>query len=294
METDMKTNKQVAQDLYRYFGEGNIPAILELLTDDIKWTCPGPNDILPYARVYNGKKEVTEFFKLINDNKEFPKFEPREFIADGNKVVALGYWDAKSRKTGKPYSGEWAMAFYFIDGKVKEHREYYDTYGEAMASKGSTAGGSASMELDTIAESFFYAVENKDFTKVERLLADNFKITGVSPEPLGAKEMLGVLRAYTTGMPDFKFNYKIGSVSQSIVETKVKITGTHTKEMPGPIPGVHNIPATNKKINMPEEKVKFTIRENKIESLKIETSPDGGIPGLLKRLGVEIPTEVHH
>lgn len=135
MATDAKTNTQTAQTLYQLFGEGNVTSILELLTSDIKWTCPGPKEILPYARVYKGKNEVGEFFKLISENKEFPKFEPREFIAEGNKVVALGYWEAKSRKTGKPYSGEWAMAFYFREGKIYEHREYYDTYGEAIASQ---------------------------------------------------------------------------------------------------------------------------------------------------------------
>ena len=136
METAVMTNKEIAQALYGYFGEGNIPAILDSLTDDIKWTCPGPTEILPYARVYKGKQQVGEFFRLINENKEFPKFEPREFIAEGNKVVCLGYWDAKSKKTGKPYSGHWAMAFYFRDGLICEHREYYDTYVEANASKG--------------------------------------------------------------------------------------------------------------------------------------------------------------
>lgn len=150
------------------------------------------------------------------------------------------------------------------------------------------------MELNMIVESFFNAVENKDFTIVESLLTNNFRITGVSPEPLGVKEMIGALRAYTTGMPDFRFNYKIGSVSKNIVESKIKITGTHLNEMPGPIPGIPNIPATNKRINMPEEKVIFTIKDNKIESLNIETTPDGGIIGVLKRLGVEIPTEVRH
>ncbi len=33
-----RTNTQVVQALYTYFGEGNLPAILDLLTDDIKWT----------------------------------------------------------------------------------------------------------------------------------------------------------------------------------------------------------------------------------------------------------------
>ena len=130
------TNAQIAQSLYDLFGQGNMDAILELLTDDIKWTCPGPTAILPYAQVYNGKNGVANFFKLIYENKDFPKFEINEYISEGDKVVALGYWDAKSKKTGNPYSGNWAMVFYFRDGKICEHKEYYDSYGEAMASKG--------------------------------------------------------------------------------------------------------------------------------------------------------------
>jgi hypothetical protein len=129
-----------------------------------------------------------------------------------------------------------------------------------------------------IIEKFFDSIENEDFSEVESLLANNFRITGVSSEPLGAKEMIGVLRSYTKGMPDFRFNYKIGSISKNIVESKVKISGTHLNEMPSPMPGVNNIPATNKRINMPEEKLRFTFKDNKIESLNIQTTPDGGIP----------------
>jgi uncharacterized protein len=136
METATMTNKDTAQALYDYFGEGNVHAILDLLTEDIKWTCPGPTDILPYAQVYHGKKGVAKFFELIYANKDFPSFKIHEYISEGDKVVALGHWDAKSKKTGNPYSGEWAMVFYFRDGKLCEHREYYYSYSEAMASKG--------------------------------------------------------------------------------------------------------------------------------------------------------------
>lgn len=136
METAVMTNKDIAQAVYNYFGEGNVPAILDLVTDDIKWTCPGPTEILPYAQVYNGKQGVADFFRLIYENKDFPSFEVKALIGEGDKVVALGHWDAKSKKTGNPYSGDWAMVFYFRDGKLCEHKEYYDSYGEAMASKG--------------------------------------------------------------------------------------------------------------------------------------------------------------
>ena len=150
------------------------------------------------------------------------------------------------------------------------------------------------MEQNKIVESFFNAIEKNDFTTAESYLSSNFKATGVGPDPLGAKEFLGAHRAFNKGMPDFKFNYKIGNVKNNIVETKVKLTGTHFKDMPAPAPGFPNIPATNKTVRMPEERVTFTIKDNKIEKLLLESVPGGGLPGLLKQLGVEIPKEVHH
>jgi hypothetical protein len=150
------------------------------------------------------------------------------------------------------------------------------------------------MEQVKIVESLFNAIEKNDFTAAESYLSSNFKVTGVGPEPLGAKEFLGVHRAFNTGMPDFKFNYKIGDVKGNIVETKVKLSGTHFKDMPAPIPGLQTITATNKTVRMPEERVTFTIKNNKVEKLHVESVPGGGLPGVLKQLGVELPKEVHH
>jgi hypothetical protein len=150
------------------------------------------------------------------------------------------------------------------------------------------------MEQNKIVENFLNAIEKNDFTSAESYLSNNFKVTGVGTDPLGAKEFLGVHKAFNKGMPDFKFNYKIINVKDNIVETKVKLTGTHFKDMPSPAPGFPIIPATNKTLRMPEEKVTCTIRDNKIESLHLDAVPGGGLPGVLKQLGVEIPKEVHH
>jgi hypothetical protein len=149
------------------------------------------------------------------------------------------------------------------------------------------------MENEKIVEEYFTAIEKNDFAKAESYATKDLKVTGVGPEPLSLQQFLGVHKAFNKGMPDFRFNYKIGSVSQNIVETKVKLSGTHTKEMPAPIPGLHNIPATNKSLRMPEEKVRFTFKDNKISGIVLEKVPGGGLPGLLKQLGVEIPMETH-
>jgi hypothetical protein len=149
------------------------------------------------------------------------------------------------------------------------------------------------MENAKIVEEVFSGMERNDFIKAESYASKDMSVTGVAPVPLGANEFFGTMKALVAGIPDWKFNYKIGRESNNIIETKVKITGTHTREMPSPLPGVKNIAPTNRTIRMPEEKVTFTFNNNKIISVNVEKVEGSGVPGLLKQLGVEVPTEVH-
>ena len=149
------------------------------------------------------------------------------------------------------------------------------------------------MENSKIVEEIFSGMERNDFTKAESYASKDMKVTGPAPVPLGANEFFGTMKALVKGIPDWKFNYKIGSESKNIVETKVKITGTHTREIPSPLPGVKNVAPTNKTVRMPEEKVTFTFSNNKVTNINVEKVQGSGVPGLLKQLGVEVPAEVH-
>ena len=149
------------------------------------------------------------------------------------------------------------------------------------------------MENAKIVEEVFSGMERNDFAKAESYASKDMSVTGVAPVTLGANEFFGTMKALVAGIPDWKFNYKIGRENNNIIETKVKITGTHTREMPSPLPGLKNIAATNRTIRMPEEKVTFTFNNNKIINVNVEKVEGSGVPGLLKQLGVEVPTEVH-
>lgn len=145
------------------------------------------------------------------------------------------------------------------------------------------------MENTKLAEDLFHAIEKNDYEKAESLLSKDFKLTGVSPEPLGAKEFLGLHKAFGKGMPDFKFNFKVIKDKNNVVSAKVMLTGTHTKELPSPMPGVNNIPPTNKSIKMPEEPLDITVKDRKISTIHVEPKPGGGVAGVLKQIGVELP-----
>ena len=127
METLTQTNTQTVQKSFDYFGQGNISALLNELTDDVKWISPAIPGV-PWTGDREGKAAVADFFKLLGENSEFLAFEPREFFEDGNKVVCLGYAKMKSKKTGKTVENDWAMTFTFSGNKISAFQEYVNTY----------------------------------------------------------------------------------------------------------------------------------------------------------------------
>ena len=52
-----KTNADVVQQAYAAFGQGDIPAFLSLLADDVEWTLQGPS-VIPYAGTRHGHEGV--------------------------------------------------------------------------------------------------------------------------------------------------------------------------------------------------------------------------------------------
>jgi ketosteroid isomerase-like protein len=117
-------NIQTVQKAYAAFSRGDIAGLLETLADDVLWITPGNSEA---AGERNGKEEVAGFFRTIDEMWEFLAFEPREYIASGDRVVALGRYDARSRQTGRTAASHWAMVFTFRDGVVVRFQEYTDT-----------------------------------------------------------------------------------------------------------------------------------------------------------------------
>jgi len=121
------------QAAYADFGRGDIPALLNRLTDDIVWTTPGAGSPIPHAGRLQGKAQVGQFFQGVNEKLEFHDFDPNEFIANGDVVVALGTWDATVRGTSVRIRDGFAMVFRLRGGKIAEFREYSDTREYAAA-----------------------------------------------------------------------------------------------------------------------------------------------------------------
>lgn len=125
-------NIELVMRAYDTFLRGDMPALMDMFADDIEWLLDR-NDDVPFAGLRRGKEEVAEFFRLIHENQHPLQFEPREFVAQGDKVVALGHYAWSVKPTDRTYESDFAEVFTIRNGKIARFREYTDTRAVAEA-----------------------------------------------------------------------------------------------------------------------------------------------------------------
>jgi hypothetical protein len=131
---DETRNTKLVQDAYAAFGRGDIPALLALLDPGVEWTAIVGSRI-PTSGTRHGRDGVKEFFQQLGASIDFERFEPREFIAQGDKVVTLGHYTGRSKATGRSFDSDWVMVFTVRNGLLTRFMEFADSAGfnEAFA-----------------------------------------------------------------------------------------------------------------------------------------------------------------
>lgn len=119
-------NIQIVRQAYENFQRGDIQALLNMMAEDIDWRLPEIENV-PFSGSKKGRDEVTGFFASLADSQESLAFEPLEFVAQNDKVVALGRYNWRVKGTGREYSGDWAHVFTIRDGRITGFHEYMDT-----------------------------------------------------------------------------------------------------------------------------------------------------------------------
>ena len=118
-------NIGVVQGAYEAFGRGDIESVLALLDETITWSTPGPAD-LPMAGNRRGRAAVAEFFQTLMATVDILRFEPKQFVAQGDVVVVLGDDTSRVKATGASIEFEWVHVFTLRAGKVVAFKEYGD------------------------------------------------------------------------------------------------------------------------------------------------------------------------
>ena len=94
----MSTNKEIVESVYANFAQGDVPAVLGAMAENIEWS---EADGFPLAGTYIGPQAVLEgvFMRLGEIGDEFAAV-PDQIVAEGDTVVALGNYSWKHKSSG--------------------------------------------------------------------------------------------------------------------------------------------------------------------------------------------------
>jgi len=121
----MNPNAATIRSIYDSFARGDVPTFLGVLAPDVKWT---EAEGFPYAGTYTGPQAVLEGV-LMKIGAEWDRFvvEPREYVSEGDTVVAIGMYRGRYRATGKSFDAPYVHVWKFKGGKVQTFEQHCDT-----------------------------------------------------------------------------------------------------------------------------------------------------------------------
>ena len=126
-------NVQIVKSFLAAIGRRDTQGLLALSAEDIEWIIPGED--WPLAGTHRGHAGLKGLLKTASETVETSFMEPREFVAQGDRVLVVGFAKGKIKATTKKWEDDWVFAITVRNGKLKSIREYIDTQALARASR---------------------------------------------------------------------------------------------------------------------------------------------------------------
>jgi ketosteroid isomerase-like protein len=118
-------NLQIVKDFFAAMGRGDRQGLLALTAEDIEWIIPGED--WPLAGTYRGHAGLQDLLQKASDKVETSVMEHREYVAQGDRVLVVGFASGKIKATKKAWDDDWVFAITVRSGKLTKIREYVDT-----------------------------------------------------------------------------------------------------------------------------------------------------------------------
>ena len=127
----IEKNVQTVKNFLAALGRRDEQALLALIAEDLEWIIPGED--WPLAGTHRGRAGLANLLGTASKSIE-TSTEPREFVAQGERVLVVGFARGKIKATNKTFEDDWIFAITVRDGRLTNIREYVDTQALARAS----------------------------------------------------------------------------------------------------------------------------------------------------------------
>jgi uncharacterized protein len=129
----IEENVQVVKDFFAAMGSSDKQALRALVAEDIEWIIPGED--WPLAGTHRGHAGLAAIVQKASEEVEMTYPKPPEFVAQGDRVLAIGVATGKIKATNKTFRDNWVFDITVRKGKLTKIREYIDTQTLARASE---------------------------------------------------------------------------------------------------------------------------------------------------------------
>jgi ketosteroid isomerase-like protein len=126
-------NVQIVKNFLAALGRRDAQGLLALSAKDIEWIIPGED--WPLAGTHRGHAGLENILQKANETVETSYPKPPEFIAQGERVLVVGFATGRIIATNKTFEDDWVFAVSVRNGKVTNIREYIDTQALARAAE---------------------------------------------------------------------------------------------------------------------------------------------------------------
>ena len=115
------------QGIYTAFGNGDIPAILDALADELDFGSEVDSKIAPWHGLRRNKQDVAEFFQALADNIEVTEFTVLAITSNDTDVMAVIRFGLTVPATGKSGAMDLHHWWRFDGDKISFYRGTEDT-----------------------------------------------------------------------------------------------------------------------------------------------------------------------
>jgi len=129
--TREETHVELLKEAYKKWNDtkaGSVDHWLGIMTEDVEFrSLANGAPQMAFTRTSTCKDEVKRYFAELTSQWEMKHYVIDEYIAQGQRVVALGHCSFQNKNTGKILETPKADFHHFRDGKICEFFEFYDT-----------------------------------------------------------------------------------------------------------------------------------------------------------------------
>jgi ketosteroid isomerase-like protein len=129
----VQENVKTVKDFFEAMGRGDRQGLLALSVEDIEWIIPGED--WPLAGTHRGHAGLADLLQKASGEMEISSPEPPEFVAQGDRVLVVGFATGKVKATNRTFEDYFVFAITVRNGKLTNIREYVDTQSLARASE---------------------------------------------------------------------------------------------------------------------------------------------------------------